>query len=397
MPKLLFAINLSSFVALSISLSVCSTPGGSAELKGAVEARGGEATSATHQAKAAKSGRVLEGGIKDSATLHPSLKLLPAKQDQMPTTPFGGSVQHVNAPLDSEMVRGPGGILYAPGQPVPSLVPASSPQSGSTSPISTYTLMPQNSRFWVAPGFEIKNTPGISNSASTPSLYESAPPVSVKGITSYGSSSEQTVVVKREMIDIVPSSGSGIRVFEPRYAVSASLSSLESTHVLTADYTSKGITSFIPGSRVSQSVPPNGVICWAPGYEVSIQSGDISKETIGGVWSTSTPSIAALKAVANPLQGIRQYVEAVQGPPPMMATPLLLPGLKPTVSMTGLNWDQWYHRVAKSVYGRWQTEAVGPGVATVRLTVTKYRCLESNETQKQKKHSEKQLCVRLMT
>jgi hypothetical protein len=372
MSKFLLAINLSSFVALSISLLACSIPVASAELKGAVETQGSEGSSSMHQAKASKSGRVLEGGIKDNATLHPSLKLLPAKQDRMPP-PIGGSVQHVTAPLDSEMVRGPGGILYAPGQPVPTVVPSSNTQSGSTSPISTYTLMPQNSRFWVAPGFEIQSTPGISNSASTPSLYDSTPPVSVKGITSYGSSSAQVVTIKREMLDTVPSTGSGIKVFEPLYAVSASLSSLESSHVSTGDYSSKGITSFVPGSHMSQSVPPSGVICWAPGYEVSIQSGDISKETIGGVWSTSTPNIPALRAVANPLQGIRQYVEAVQGPPPMMATALLLPGLKPTVSMTGLNWDQWYHRVAKSIYGRWQTEAVGPGIATVRLTVTKYR------------------------
>jgi hypothetical protein len=376
MPKLIFATTLSSFVALSISLSVCSTPVGSAELRGTVETQAVGPLNTMDQAKTRKSSRVLEGGIKDSAALHPSLKLLPAKQDRMPTTPLGGSVQHVNAPLDSEMVRGPGGVLYAPGQPVPSVVPSTNTQSGSTSPISTYTLMPQNSRFWVAPGFEIKNTPGISNSASTPSLYDSAPPVSVKGITSYGSSSEQTVIVKREVIDTVPSTGSGIKVFEPRYAASASLSSFESTYASTANYSSKGITSFVPGSQVSQSVPPNGVICWAPGYEVSIQSADIGKETLGGVWSTTRPSIAALRAVANPLQGIRQYVEAVQGPPPMMATPLLLPGLKPTVSMSGLNWDQWYHRVAKSIYGRWQTEAVGPGMATVRLTVTKYRELK---------------------
>jgi hypothetical protein len=120
-------------------------------------------------------------------------------------------------------------------------------------------------------------------------------------------------------------------------------------------------------------VPPSGIICWAPGYEVSIQSADLSKETVGGVWSAKVPGVEALRAVASPLQNIRQYVEAVQGPPPMMATALLLPGLKPTVSNVGLNWNQWYQRVAKAIYGRWQTEAVGPGLATVRLTVTKYR------------------------
>jgi hypothetical protein len=382
MPKFLLAISLSSFLAFSISLSLCSSLVASAELKGAVETQGAQSSAESgqiHSAKASKTGKVLEGGIKDDAALHPSLKLLPAKPDRMPT-PLGGSVQHVVAPLDSEMVRGPGGILYAPGQPVPTVVPSSSSQSGSTTPISTYTLMPQNSRFWVAPGFEINSTPGIKNSATYPSIYDSAPPVSIKGITTYGSSSgsgpDVSVDVRREVPATVPSTGTGITVFEPGYEVgksSTSTSSVAFNQNVTPNYFSKGISSFVPGSQVSQSVPPSGVICWAPGYEVSIQSADIRKETIGGVWSTNTPNSPALRAVAGTLQNIRQSVEAVQGPPPMMATALLLPGLKSTVSSSGLNWDQWYHRVAKSIYSRWQTEAVGPGIATVRVTVTKYR------------------------
>ncbi len=373
--KFLLKVKLACATGFLITQSVSSLAAGAAELQGAVEARSVDQSGSVHAVKASKGGKVIQGGIKDDATLRPSLKLLPAKPDRI-SAPFGGSVQHVVAPLDSEMVKGPGGILYAPGQPVPTLVPSTSVNSGSTTPISTYTLMPQNSRFWVAPGFEINSTPGIKNSVSTPSIYESSPPVSVKGITTYGSGSELPVITRHDVPAVVPSTGTGIMIFEPGYEVgklTAGMSPLAFTQSPTPTSSSKGITSFLPGSRSSTSVPPSGIICWAPGYEVSIQSADLSKETVGGVWSAKVPGVEALRAVASPLQNIRQYVEAVQGPPPMMATALLLPGLKPTVSNVGLNWNQWYQRVAKAIYGRWQTEAVGPGLATVRLTVTKYR------------------------
>jgi hypothetical protein len=90
------------------------------------------------------------------------------------------------------------------------------------------------------------------------------------------------------------------------------------------------------------------------------------------MWSTPATLPPQLVATQGQLPSIRTYVEAV---PPMMATPLLLPGLKSDLSGVNLTWDQWYHRVAKAIYSRWQTTAVGAGQATVRLTVTRDRQL----------------------
>jgi hypothetical protein len=56
----------------------------------------------------------------------------------------------------------------------------------------------------------------------------------------------------------------------------------------------------------------------------------------------------------------------------MVATGLLLPQLR-AQALEKISWDEWYKRVARAIYCRWQYAEVGPGVATVRMVVTKDR------------------------
>ena len=380
MPKYLLVLSLSAFSAASLWHFPVAIAAG---LEGKIEKLAGEGANnadidhtKTTSAKSAKLSPLLQGGIKDDAFLHPSLKLLPGKAGAATgNNGLNSSIKHDVAPLGADMLRGPGGVLYAPGQPMPYVVPSVSGRSGNIPPISTYTLIPQNSIIQVAPGYGISSTPGINGSASYPSLYSSTPPVSVKGVTSYVEGWQLPSVSRHDIPVQLPTSGTGIAVFQPGYEAGkltgdAPLVSLTGT--TTPSSSGNGVSNFTPGGKVSFSTPGSGIVCWAPGYEVSVQTASFNKETLGGMWSTPAALPPQLVATQQSLPSIRTYIEAV---PPMMATPLLLPGLKSDLSGVNLTWDQWYHRVAKAIYSRWQTTAVGAGQATVRLTVTNDRQL----------------------
>jgi hypothetical protein len=59
-------------------------------------------------------------------------------------------------------------------------------------------------------------------------------------------------------------------------------------------------------------------------------------------------------------------------PTALTAQAFLLPELRTSVVS---NWDDWYQRVAGAIYSGWQNQQVGPGVATMRVTVTRTRQL----------------------
>ena len=63
----------------------------------------------------------------------------------------------------------------------------------------------------------------------------------------------------------------------------------------------------------------------------------------------------------------------------LRAKELLLPELRTTSDDANITWDKWYGRIAKVIYAGWQNTDVGPGIATVRVTVTKSeRSVESD-------------------
>jgi hypothetical protein len=119
----------------------------------------------------------------------------------------------------------------------------------------------------------------------------------------------------------------------------------------------------------STTVPPapslKGVTSWRPGYEI---------KKIAPV----TPANANGKNVANngASNGANtrtpRQVAAVNGPqiPIMKATPLLLPELKSKSDEKASSWEGWYKHVANAVYARWEYVEVGPGAATVEVTLT---------------------------
>ena len=98
------------------------------------------------------------------------------------------------------------------------------------------------------------------------------------------------------------------------------------------------------------------------------------KETLGGQYSA--PTAAGLLAHAGKLKpGGGEFAEPVIAQQePLKADALLLPSLNATVAPT---WSDWYHRVAGAIYARWQSVDVGPGVATVRVTVSSDRNLSA--------------------
>lgn len=311
--------------------------------------------------------RLLQGGIKDSAPLHPSLKLVPGQgSSDINTQLFGGSSSYV-APLGAQMQHGPGGVMYAPGVQMPQLVPSVESRSGHVNPISSYTLQPVNGVL-VAPGYEVRKSSEGSGISQYSSTYSEPRAVTVKGVTTYVSGFE----VSTQMTTLPPRTiGTGVAVFQPDYVIAR-------INAMTLSQQTETTTRFIGGSLSSPAPPAisggSGVVCWVPGYEVSVQSAQVVQEKLGGVWTAQVPGIPQLSATPLTLPNMRSSVEAVK-PEALTATPQLLPGIKPDLFPSDITWPQWYNRVAKAIYSRWQYYAVCPGQATVRATVSRNRVM----------------------
>jgi hypothetical protein len=309
--------------------------------------------------------RLLQGGVKDTASLHPSLKLMPGGTGAVKDCQFYGSAASFVAPLGAQMQRGPGGVMYAPGMPVPQLVPSAETRGGVIAPISSYTLMPVNGVL-VAPGYGVQRF-STAGDSSYPSQYSDPQPVTSKGVTSYVSGCES---LSLKPVPPPRTAGTGVTVFEPGY---------ESTRVevVTAGHQTDTTTSHLPGFSYSPAAltrPGSGIVCWSPGYEVSVQSAQVLQEKLAGIWSAQVPGIPQLQATPLSLANFRTFVEPAK-PESLTVAPKLLPGLKPEIFPSNLTWPDWYNRVAKSIYSRWQTFAVCPGQATVRATVNRSRVM----------------------
>lgn len=311
--------------------------------------------------------RLLQGGIKDNAPLHPSLKLVPGQGSSDTSTQlFGGASSYV-APLGAQMQQGLGGVMYAPGIPIPQLVPSVESRSGHTNPISSYTLQPV-SGVLVAPGYEVRKSSDGSGVSQYSSIYSEPRAVTVKGVTTYVSGFE----VLTQKVTLPPRTiGTGVAVFQPDYVI-------EKISAVTNSQQADTTTRFTGGS-LSSSAPTavscgSGIVCWVPGYEVSVQSAQVSQEKLGGAWTAQVPGMPQLSTTPLALPNLRSSVEAVK-PEALTATPKLLPGIKPELFPSDITWPQWYNRVAKAIYSRWQYYAVCPGQATVRATISRNRVM----------------------
>ncbi|MBX9947586.1 MAG: hypothetical protein K2Y39_00350 [Candidatus Obscuribacterales bacterium] len=336
--------------------------------------------------------RLLNGSIKDEAPLNPSLILLPGAADKSRGL-NGGLNGH--QPVAGQVNQFSGNQHFFPGQASPS--PFGNPGSPLNAaagwathpipPLSSYTLTPRNGVMTFDPSYSV--TPGTTTKGVTEIAprYQSRQWQTRNGVTSYVPGYE----VSRAGQD---QSGFKVQMFGPGMGLRGGPFSGGGGFKIEGDPVTKdGVTSYVPGyevkkvtekrGTVSDYTPGgllthtqsrSGVVTYAPGYEVSIMVPGYRKETLGGQYSAPTNS--GLLAHAGKLTaGGGEFAEPVVAQEtPMHADALLLPTLNATVAPT---WNDWYHRVAGAIYARWQSVEVGPGVATVRVTVTKDRDLSA--------------------
>lgn len=331
--------------------------------------------------------RLLNGSIKDEAALNASLRLLPSGADKSHGLSAGVNGQGLGGKVDQFA----GNTPYVPGQAVPAPRPNNplSPIPGYTThqipPISSYVLTPRNGVMTWAPGFSV--TPGTSSTvySSVPPQYTSTHTQSREGVTSYvpgygvqhlassaqGSISGRGVLTFGAGYGVEPINGpKGLPVPSPitKEGVTAYAPGYEVKKVVE---THSNTSSYVPGGNLSRTNSRDGVVCWSPGYEVAIMVPGFNKQTLGGQWSAATNP--ALRANEGKLHvGGGEFAEPVVAAQeqPLQATAMLMPQLR---AVAAPSWNDWYSRVAGAIYSRWQNVEVGPGNATVRVTVSKDR------------------------
>jgi len=322
--------------------------------------------------KAPKSKNLLQGGVKEDASLHPSLKVLPAPSGHGEY--LKGWTSQNMYPLDADLVQYAGGTKYIGGQPAPklrSLLPSIDRSlHGVIPPISSYLLVPHNTIMWSAPGYDIFVHTSSKTDSNHFSSFKGVSFNSGKGVNSWDNGYE----TKRQNVrDHIPMENKGITSWVPGYEVSKTQ---EATFVVGTGNEVKNtdhsdVTQRSSTSPVFISTSRRGVVCWAPGYEVSVQSASLVKTSLGGFWSapakTNTPKFPDWTG--------KTFLQAVAPPLTLVAPTLSLPGAKPLLTNSNDQWNNWYKSIARAIYARWQCAEVGPGLATVRVSVTKDRFL----------------------
>lgn len=311
-------------------------------------------------------GGFLQGGIKDEERLRPSLRVIPQPisnpQPAMdvgltqyagsvrsgpplaparaPSFPFGlNNTVHTISPISTVTPRS-GVMSWAPGyevtpvsQPIYGTTPTTAPQI-STRPRSGVTT-------W-APGYEV--TPVMP---PLPAPIPSASAPSASGPFPSGPSLSGPSTMR-----------SGVMSWVPGYEVTPINEPVIATSAIVQPNRSQG----------NAITPSNGIVSWVPGFEVrsvpfsSQFTYQSLKETLGGLWTTSTP----VPADASALQGKLSQSKASG----LVAQAKLLPGLHAIDKV--ISWDDWYNRVAHAIYERWENADTGPGTAHVRVVVRRY-------------------------
>lgn len=318
----------------------------------------------------------LQGGIKDDASLNPSLRLLKpasskAGQPLAPgigTTFIPGQVTQIFGHTTS----GPLAPVLQPSTTQPGVYQRG--LSGIIAPVSTYTMTRSNSRTWVAPGYEVTPANTSRSTAFVPPTSSSSASMTQHGVTTWVPGYDVSSISQSagSAFSAVAGHGSGwgIAAYMPQYEVHKVTVTSPPMAYDPVAATTKGVTAFAPGYEVTVISHNKGAVTWTPGYELSKLVPGAYKETLSGVWHSGAPTPPLLAS-----QGVLpqpQFAKVLVGPTPMVATGLLLPQLRAQV-LEKLTWDEWYRRVARAIYCRWQYAEVGPGCATIRMVVTKDR------------------------
>lgn len=359
---------------------------------------------------------VIQGGIKNEASLNPSLKVIPGQARKFaplqaetpqyfyPTganlTQFHGNRQYPAAgglnpsaflPTSVEQYRG-GGRVGHPIAPISSytLNPGLGVVHYNNSGVKTFSSQSGVSSY--APGYEIsKVTTHPSVSSYAPGYHQPAQVTSHGGIIGldpyhYSTLTHSVYPVNAALHGSMhavpgPPMRDGVTAYSPGYAsvqvpsIRAALTSNTPSQSFFSPATLSSVTHRNPGYQISIKTPRNGVVSWDSAYEATVVHPGLIKNTLGGMYYTNGPHPdEGQRASAQSLPFKPIYAETLIGPQlhPLTATALGLPGTH-AIANTEITWEEWYKRVARAVYSRWQTEDVGPGRATVSVTVTKDR------------------------
>lgn len=414
------------FPTLIIAVVLWSTHGSSVlaeELKGQVHSTQLQGTSTSNLIQGGTTSNVIQGettsnviqgGIKNEATLNPSLKVIPGQAKKF--APLRAETPQYFFPTGVKLTQfhGSSQIPAPDASPEPPLFNKIEQYKGSSrighpiAPISSYTLTPsigiQEHRTSGTTAYSSQSgvtsyVPGLETTKVTihPSVSSYVPGNHIQAVTTYGGITDysrhggEIIQPVRPINEAIhgsmravpgPVSKEGVTAYAPGYAsisvptIRGALSSSTPGHSFFSPATFSSVTQRNPGYEITIKTPRNGVVSWDSRYESTTVNTGLVKNTLGGMWYSNqgVRPEEGQRANTQSLPFKPMFAQAIVGPNPhpLNATALGLPGVHPIVT-TELTWDEWYKRVARAVYTRWQTEDVGPGRATVSVTVTRDR------------------------
>lgn len=305
------------------------------------------ASTSSSAADTSKAPPLLQGGVKDSASLQSSLKLRPASANSV-SSPLSGSVRGTSMGSGVTDYSGRAPILSSP-----SYDSGIGTRSGVIPPISSYHLTPTTITTSV-PQFS-----SVSGVTTWVSGYD-APAVVSTGSGVWAKPGYEYSVLRVEFANAygTGTGGGGGYGYGGGIWSRDSITTVRRVETAIAPSNPNGVTVWQPGYEVC--ISSNNGVSTVPGYEVSVNVSGGNKQTLGGLWTAP--------GNATGLTAQRQVLDHVQVEP-LSATPLLLPQIRATALDTKLTPQGWYKRVAKAIYSRWENSEVGAGVARIRITV----------------------------
>jgi hypothetical protein len=305
----------------------------------------------------------LQGGVKEQSSLNPSLRLTPQYQGRADANKGqGASLKPMQGQYVPEQIRGgvhtagsEGGISAGPVQFL-----GNTPRGGSNGmhgvilPISSYHRTPASGVIDFIPGSSktFRSEGGIQSKDAMPKHYQTVG----HGIIVL---TNELTVSSVPRVPAIPMFGGG--------GGGSVLSAVQPCSVQTrAPGISTGtiIWNCLGGSDETHYATKHGITT-APGFEVTITPPGLSKETLGGRWSTNPTSPIELSALANPLQ--RQHIfNRIEPVPEETARAGVLAQFQARGCDT---WPQWYRAIAKAIYTHWQMVDVCPGTTKLEVTV----------------------------
>jgi len=309
----------------------------------------------------------LQGGIKEESSLNPSLRLTPQYQGRADANNgLGRSLNPMKGQYVPETIRGSvhtggseGGISDGPVQFL-----GGTPRGGNTgmhgviSPISSYQRTPASGVINYIPGSSTSFTSegSLQSKNLMPEHYQTVG----RGVVVL---TPELTVSSVPRVPAIPMFG-GCNRGSALSAVQAMQTSVQM--IAPGGNTGDIIRSFLPAGDDTHYVTRHGITT-APGYEVTITPPGLSKETLGGAWSTNpTTPTSPIELRATPFPMLSQHIFNRIEPAAEVARAGVLADLQPGKCDT---WPQWYRAVARSIYTHWQAVDVCPGTAKLEVTV----------------------------